>query len=359
MAEGDRLLKFAIGDPDLPPPATLVRAALGAMNATGGNRYSSSRGEPELRQAFAEWFARRFGVQLDPSKEVCVLVGSKEGIAALPRALFDPGARVVVPDPGYPAYANAVRLARMRPKLLPLDPERGWLPDWERLPEGADLLYLNYPNNPTGAVASRQDLAESVERARDQHFAIAYDNAYSEITFGDRRAPSILEVPGARDVAVEFHSLSKTLGIAGWRLGFAVGDPARIAALTDLKSHSDSGAPRPLQLAAATVLSEFGPGGWPTEVTGSIAEYGRRLRTLARGLSERGWPVQEPEGTLYLWQRVPKGDGAKFAERLLVGHRILVTPGEAFGRNGRRYVRWSATSPIEDIEQALGRLGRR
>jgi LL-diaminopimelate aminotransferase len=356
-AEGTRrVLRFAIGDPDLPPPSSLVQAALGAMRTPGGNRYSSSRGEPELREAFAEWFHKRFGVSVDPAREVAVLVGSKEGLTALPRALLDPGARVIVPDPGYPAYENAVRLARLRPARLPLDPERGWRPVWDRMPAGGSLVYLNYPNNPTGAVVGRETLAEGLDRVREAHATLAYDNAYSELTFGGPPAPSILELPGAREVAVEFHSLSKTLGIPGWRIGFAVGNAERIAALTDLKSHSDSGAARPLQSAAAQLLREYGAEGWPAEVRSALDEYGQRLRTLAKGLTEAGWPVDEPRGTLYLWQRVPRGDGARFAGTLLEKYGILVTPGGAFGRGGRRYVRWAVTAPSADLAEALDRL---
>ena len=358
LRTGQRLLRFAIGDPDLPPPPSLLRAALQAMRSPGGNRYSSSRGEPELREAFAGWFVRRFGVLVDPTTEVCVLVGSKEGLAALPRAILNPGDRVAVPDPGYPAYGNAVLLAGLRTAPLPLDPDRGWLPRWDRLSRGARLVYLNYPNNPTGALARRSDLAEAVERAGQGGFLIAFDNAYSEITFGPRRAPSILEIPGARDRVIEFHSLSKTLGIAGWRIGFAVGNAAAIRALTSWKSHSDSGPPKPLQHAAARLLSEFRRGRWPSVVRASIAEYGRRVRTLARGLGAAGWSVPTPEGTLYLWQPAPEGygTGAQFARYLLNEHRILVTPGEAFGRAGRSYVRWSATAPIGAIREAVDRL---
>ena len=265
--------------------------------------------------------------------------------------------RVAIPDPGYPAYSNGARLARMRPARFPLDPHGGWLPDWEQWPRGSRLLYLNYPNNPTGAVAGLDELSGAIDRARDQGFVIAYDNAYSEITFGGERAPSILQRPNAREHAVEFHSLSKTLGIPGWRIGFAVGGAERIAALTALKSHADSGAAMPLQAAASRALAEYDADGWPTEVRRSIEEYGHRLRSLATGLTEHGWPVDMPRGTLYLWQRAPHGDGARFAERLLSQHRILVTPGAAFGRAGRQFVRWSVTAPPEDVEEALLRLG--
>jgi LL-diaminopimelate aminotransferase len=359
IGRGAPLLRFGIGDPDLPPPAALADAARAAMRAPDGNRYSSSRGEGALRTAFARYFERRFGVRVDPESEVCVLVGSKEGLAALPRALLDPGDSVLVPDPGYPAYENAVRLGRLRPRALPLEPGRGWLPEWERAPAGAGLVYLNYPNNPTGAVATLDDLRPSVDHARDHDLWIAYDNAYSELTFSGAPAPSLLEIPAARERTVEFHSLSKTLGIPGWRLGFAVGPAAAIRALVELKSHSDSGAPTPLQRAAASYLDRFHGGHWPAQVRRSIAEYGRRLDRLARGLTLAGFPARRPSGTLYLWQSAPEGDGARFAEELLARHRVLVTPGAAFGHAGRPYVRWAVTSPRSAIDAAIGRLGTR
>lgn len=356
---GDRILRFAIGDPDLRPPPSLTDAAARAFTEPDGNRYSSSRGEAGLRAAFAEWMDRRFGVRVDADREVAVLIGSKEGLAQLPRAILDPGARIGVPDPGYPAYGNAVRLARMRPVPVPLAPQRHWLPDWSAMPKALRLLYLNYPNNPTGAVADLASLRPAVEAARDGGFLLAYDNAYSEVTFGDRRAPSILQLDGARERAVEFHSLSKTLGIPGWRIGFAVGQPEAISALTSLKSHSDSGAPRPFQRAAEEALRSYGPLGWPDDVRRAHQTYAARLTTLAKGLSELGWEVGAPEGTLYLWHRAPGGDGEEFAGRLLESAHILVTPGGAFGRRGRPYVRWAVTAPSDDLREALDRLAAR
>ncbi len=352
------LLGFAIGDPDIPPPEGLLDAARRALEEPGSHRYSSSRGEAAPREAFARWFERRFGVRVDPATEVAILIGSKEGIAGLPRAILEPRDRVGVPDPGYPAYGNAVRLARMRPVPFPLTEGSGWRPDWSKVPEGIRLLYLNYPNNPTGAVVSRDELAPAIDLARDHRFTIAYDNAYSEITFAGPPAPSILELPGARDVAIEFHSLSKTLGVPGWRIGFAVGNAEIVGALVDLKSHGDSGAANPFQRAASRLLADAAERSWPPEVPASIAEYGERLRTLAAGLRAIGVDVAEPKGTLYLWHRAPGGNGARWADRLLTRAHVLVTPGGAFGRGGRPYVRWSVTAPTERIREAVDRLGR-
>jgi LL-diaminopimelate aminotransferase len=353
---GRRLLRFAIGDPDLGPPKALVHALGEALADPAAHRYSSSNGEETLRTAIAEWMLRRFRVRVDPEREVCVLVGSKEGLAGLPRAILNPGDRVAVPDPGYPAYGNSARLGRLRIIDLPLRSRAGWIPDWDQLPWNAQLIYLNYPNNPTGAVAGLEDLRTGVHIARDTGARIAFDNAYSEITFGPDRAPSILEIPRARDITVEFHSFSKTLGIPGWRLGFAVGNEEMVGALVKLKSHHDSGAATPLQRAAVAGLALYGKGGWAPDVLRSVEEYGRRLKLLADGLRGLGWEVEPPKGTLYLWHRAPGGDGGVFADRLLSRAGVLVTPGGAFGHLGRPYIRWAATAPHADIAEALDRI---
>jgi LL-diaminopimelate aminotransferase len=354
----ERAINLSIGDPDLPPPQSVVEAAQRALTARESHRYPTSRGDLVLREAVARWMQRRFGVRLDPEKEVAVLLGSKEGIAALPHALVDPGETVLVPDPGYPPYARGTRLAHAREAPFPLLEERGWLPDWDTLPSGGRLLFLNYPNNPTGGTCSLQDLRPALDLARERGLWLAYDNAYSEVTFGDYRAPSILELPGASDHAVEFHSFSKTFGMAGWRIGFAVGNAQVLASLVKLKSQGDSGAPRPIQLAAASALDLYRGRDRPPEVERSISTYGDRLRRLSEGLQAAGFDVRAPKGSLYLWQRAPRDDGPGYADRLLADHGILVTPGSAFGALGSRYVRWAVTAPTEQIEEALRRLTR-
>ena len=354
--DGQEVLNFGIGDPDLPPPAWLVESAQREIAAPRASRYSTSRGEPEFREAIAAWMQGRFGVRADMDREIAVLIGSKEGLASMPRALCRPGDTVGVPDPGYPAYRAAVRLALAEPALLPLRAEQGYRPDWDRLRGGTRLVYLNYPNNPTGRVASLSDLAEAVDRARDGGFLIAYDNAYSEVTFGSHPAPSILEVPGGAEVAVEFHSLSKTFGVAGWRLGFAVGNADALDLLVKLKSQSDSGACTPLQRAAATALARYRGRDPPVEVARSVAEYGRRLRSLSDGLTKLDMRAPMPEGGLYLWQEVGDEGGERFAARLLGSSGIAVTPGSGFGGSGKGYVRWAATRPMVEVERALARL---
>lgn len=349
-------LNFGIGDPDLPPPRPLLAALREALRHPENHRYSSARGESRLREAIAGFLGRRFGVEADPTSEIVVLIGSKEGLVRLPRAILDPGAVVSLPDPGYPAYLGAAVLAGLRSSSLRLDPARGYRPDWSTLDPSTRLLYLNYPNNPTGAAVGLPDLREAVERARDGRFVLAYDNAYSEVTYGEEPAPSLLEVPGAREVGVEFHSLSKTFGVPGWRIGFAVGRADRIRSLVQLKSQLESGATHPMQAAAIAALELYTGRERPREVERSVRTYGRRLRRLVQGLRSLGQTVRRPAGGLYLWQPAPGGDGAEYAGRLLEQDGVLVTPGAAFGPAGAPYVRWAVTRPTEEIEEALRRL---
>lgn len=355
----ERAVNLSMGDPDLPPPAAVVRAAEEALRAPSSHRYPTSRGEAPLRESIARWMKVRFGVKVDPATEVAVLLGSKEGIAALPRALLDPGDSVLVPDPGYPPYGRSAHLAHLRSRTFPLQEERGWLPNLEELPRDGKLLFLNYPNNPTGGTASLEDLRASVDAARDRRFWLAFDNAYSEVTYGEYRAPSILELPGAMERCVEFHSFSKTFGLAGWRIGFAVGNAQVLASLVKLKSQGDSGASRPVQTAATAALDLYHGPDRPPEVEVSVREYGRRLSHLSSGLKALGWDAPAPRGSLYLWQKAPKGgSGAEFASWLLSEHGILVTPGASFGSRGASFVRWAVTAPPHEIDTVLERLNR-
>ncbi len=354
---GVRVLRFAIGEPDLPPPRALLRAFRSSAARASDHRYSSSQGDSELREAIARFLRLRFGVTADPDQEVAVLLGSKEGLTLMPRLLDTRHRPVALPDPGYPAYASAVGLAGARPARWPLDADRGYAPDWDRLPKGARLVYLNYPNNPTGQVADRLRLREAVEEARDRGFCLAYDNAYSEISFGDRPAPSIWEIPGAREVAVEFHSFSKTFGIPGWRLGFALGPRRLIAAMVRYKSQVDSGPALPLQKAAIAGLALYRGPTRPPEIERRVEVYRKRAVQLCRGLGRLGYPVAPPKGGLYVWHRARLRTGAEEAERWLTRFGVLVTPGAAFGPAGAPFVRWSVTRPAPEISDALIRLG--
>ncbi|MFG1530490.1 MAG: aminotransferase class I/II-fold pyridoxal phosphate-dependent enzyme, partial [Thermoplasmata archaeon] len=344
-------------EPDLPPPLEVLDALRASIDRPGDHRYSSSAGEPELRQAIARFLKLRFGVVADPEHEVVVLLGSKEGLTLMPRLLRTRREVVGIPDPGYPAYESAAQLAGARPVRWPLIPEEGYAPDWDRLPARARLVYLNYPNNPTGRIADRDQLRAAVEMARDRGFALAYDNAYSEISFGDRPAPSIWEVPGAREVAVEFHSFSKTFGIPGWRLGFAVGPRPLIAAMIRYKSQVDSGPALPLQRAAQAGLALYRGPRRPAPIERRVTEYRRRALQLCRGLDRLGYAVEPPQGGLYVWHRARLASGAEEAERWLSRYGILVTPGGAFGPAGAPFVRWSVTRPSNEIASAVQRLG--
>ncbi|MDE1835042.1 MAG: aminotransferase class I/II-fold pyridoxal phosphate-dependent enzyme [Euryarchaeota archaeon] len=354
----ERAINLSIGDPDLPPPPTVVEAARKALVAEGSHRYPTSRGDRVLLEAIARWMERRFDVKVDPEKEVAVLLGSKEGIGGLPHVLADPGEAVLVPDPGYPPYTRGTRLAHAEVQSFPLLPSRGWLPDWDSVPTEGRLMFLNYPNNPTGGTATLDQVRPAVDIARDRGMWLAYDNAYSEVTFEGFSAPSILQVPGAIDHAIEFHSFSKTFGMAGWRIGFAVGNREVLASLVKYKSQNDSGAARPIQAAAAAALDLYRSAARPPEVERSVDEYGRRLRRLSEGLRALGYDVTRPRGSLYLWQHAPLGDGSAWADELLAKHGILVTPGAAFGPSGTAYVRWAVTVPFGQIEETLRRLSR-
>jgi len=351
------VLRFGIGEPDLPPPLEMIDALRASVGRPGGNAYSSSQGDADLRSAIARFVRCRFGVDVDPDRELAVLIGSKEGLAWLPRIVDTRGGVVAVPDPGYPAYVSASILAGARPVAWPLDPRHGYRPLVERIPSRTRLAYLNYPHNPTGQVTDRRDLREVVEAAKDRRFLLAYDNAYSEITFDSPPAPSIWEVPGAREVALEFHSFSKTFGVPGWRLGFVLGPPKLIGALVRFKSQIDSGPALPLQRAAIAGLDLYRGATRPPAIERRVAEYRRRAEMLVRGLRRWGEEVVPPRGALYVWQRVRTGTGAQEASRWLSRFGILVTPGAAFGDAGSSFVRWSVTRPAEEIAEALRRLG--
>jgi aspartate/methionine/tyrosine aminotransferase len=355
--QGRSVLRFALGDPDLPPPTPMLDALRESVESPGIHAYSTSRGEPSLRGAIASWMHTRFGVTVDPEREVAVLLGTKEGLTALPRALLNRGESVAVPDPGYPAYIGAAMLSGLRVERFALDPARAWSPDWSALPWSPGLAYLNYPNNPTGQTVEPAVLREAVDAARSRGFTLAFDNAYSEITFGGAPAPSLLQIPGAREVGVEFHSFSKTFGVPGWRLGFAVGNADVIGSLVRLKSQLDSGAATPLQRAAIRGLQMYRSPERPPEIEERVAEYRRRSDRLVHGLETLGERVVRPGGTLYVWQRVEGRSGAQYADEVLQRHGILLTPGSAFGSHGTNYVRWSITRPESEIELALTRLG--
>jgi LL-diaminopimelate aminotransferase len=354
-AQGVDVISLGVGDPDRPTPDHVVAAAVEAASDPSTHQYPSYYGMPEFRRAVAAWFERRFGVSLDPDDEVLPLIGSKEGLAHLAFAYLDPGDRAVVPDPGYPVYAIATRLAGAEPVTLPLPRERGFLPDWDAAPVVDDrtrLLWLNFPTNPTAAVATEADLARAVEFAGEHDLLLAHDAAYSEITFDGFVAPSVLQVPGGRDVAIEFHSLSKGYNMTGWRIGFAVGAPDAIRALGTLKTNLDSGIWNAVQRGAIAALEG------PQDHVAAMRDLYRKRRDLVVGtLNRLGWDLEPPLGSVYVWVPTPNGEtSAEFADALLDRAGVVVAPGLGYGALGEGYVRISLTVPDDRLAEAMDRI---
>ncbi len=348
---GKPLYNLSIGDPDLDPPGFIVDAARRALDDPQAHQYPSSRGDPAVRRSVARWFQGRFGVELDPDSQVCILIGVKEGLAQLARAVVNPGDEVAVPEPGYPVYSRAgCRLVEGRERTIKLDPRRGFLPDLDQV-SGVKLLFLNYPNNPTGATAPDEFLKELANLAEsDPALTVAYDMAYSEMCF-DRPARSLLEFTPR---VVEFHSLSKMANATGYRVGFAVGDPARIAALVRAKEEVDSGPPLPFQRALAALLDSYEGPNPPPEMIETRQVYQRRKRHLTEAIASLGCDVFRSNATFYVWFRVGSDEMPFITEALAQG--VILTPGSGFGAGGKGWVRASVTAPDEVIESAAQAL---
>ena len=355
-AKGIDIVSFAIGDPDMPTPQHIIdKICVEARNPIN-HRYPETAGLPDLCRAIAQWYKGRFGVDLDPSKEVLPLLGSKEGIGHISFCFVDPGDLVLVTDPGYPVYSTSTILAGGEPYFVKLSEEKGFLPDLEAIPEKviqkAKILWLNYPNNPTGAVAGLGFFEKAVHFARKNDLAICHDAPYTEVAFDGYRPHSFMEVSGAKDVAVEFHSLSKTYNMTGWRIGMAVGNPRMIDALFRFKSNLDSGIPQAIQFSAIAGLT--GP-------QDSIAErnviYQRRRDKLVRALKETGIKPFVPKATFYIWAKAPEGyTSVGLTTELLEKANVAVTPGTGYGSAGEGYIRLSITLPDDRLEEGVKRL---
>ena len=355
-AEGKDIIRLDIGSPDLPPPAFIVEALEHSMEDPSHHGYSGYYGTPKLRQAIATYYENRFGIELDPDREVTALIGSKEGIANLALAFVDPGQPVLVPDPGYPTYSLGTVLAGGMPVRVPLLAENKFLPDLEAISpdiaQQAKIFWLNYPNNPTGAVASLDFLERVVDFARQHDILLCHDNPYCDITFDGYTAPSLLQVPGAMDVALEFNSLSKTYNMAGWRVGMAVGNAVAVEALARTKTNIDSGIFRPIQDAAAVALT--GDQSWLGERNKIYRE--RRDMILAT-LRQIGIKADTSLASLYIWARVPEAyTSSEFSTRLREEAGISIAPGSAFGPHGEGYVRISLGMSTERVQEAMERL---
>jgi LL-diaminopimelate aminotransferase len=350
------VLSLGIGDPDLPTPQHIVEVLQEQAANPENHQYPSSAGMLAFRRSVADWYQRRFSVELDPAAEVVTLIGSKEGIAHISFCYLQEGDIALIPDPGYPVYGIGASLAGADNHLMPLKEENGFLPDLTGIPSDvakkAKMMFLNYPNNPTGATCSKEFFAEVVEFAKNYDIIVCHDAAYSEITFDDYHAPSFLEVPGAKDVGIEFHSLSKTYNMTGWRIGWAAGNAELVSALTTLKSNLDSGVFQAVQYAGMAALD--GPQDCVTELKGV---YEKRREIAAQGLKDLGWDISLPQATIYLWVPVPPGySSADFAEQVLEKAAVVITPGTGYGKYGEGYFRISITLPTERLQEAFSRL---
>jgi LL-diaminopimelate aminotransferase len=363
IAAGRDVIDFGVGDPDQPTPSFIVDRMADAIRRPGNHRYSLGMGGIEFRTAVADFFVRRFGVKLDPKTEVVTLLGSKEGIGHLPTAVVNPGEMVLIPDPGYPVYTGGTIFAGGKCHTMPLRESNGWLPVLSDIPtevcRSAKLMFLNYPNNPTAACAPLTFFEEAVAFARKHNFLIAQDAAYSEVFFDSAHPPpSILQVEGAKGVAVEFHSLSKTFNMTGWRLGFAVGNAEALAALAKVKNNMDSGVFGAVQEAGVEALGGICRAELVTHI-GPDGTYRRRRDVLVAGLREAGWSVAAPQATFYVWAKCPGGlDSMTVASRILDKADVVVIPGVGFGQCGEGYVRFALTVDETRTREAVSRIAR-
>ena len=357
-AQGIDVISFGIGDPDLETPSHIVDALCAAAREPANHRYPETEGLPDFRRAVAAWYDRRFGVTLDADKEVMSLIGSKEGIGHIALCFIDPGDIALVPDPAYPVYEIGTMFAGGEAYALPLIEENGFLPDLDAVPldiaSRAKLLWLNYPNNPTGAVAGIDFFERAVAFAKRHDIAICHDGPYSEVAYDEYQPVSFLQARGAMDVGIEFHSLSKSYNMTGWRIGMAVGNPRIIDALMRVKSNLDSGAPQAIQRMAIAALE--GP---QESIASHNAIYQRRRDKVVAALRNLGLEVTPPKASLYVWAKVPAGvTSAAFAERLLDEAAVIVTPGNGYGPHGEGYVRLSLTLPDDRVDEGLARIAK-
>jgi LL-diaminopimelate aminotransferase len=355
---GMDVIDLGAGDNDTPPPAVAVEALAEALHDPAYSKYGFQQGLPAFRQAASRWVERRFGLRFDPMTELLPLIGSKEGLSHLPFAVVNPGDATIVPEPGYQAYIGGSILAGADPYIVPLRPENGFLLDLERVPDAvlrrAKLVFINYPNNPTAAVATPEYLERTVAICRRHDILLAYDNAYCDLTFDGYRAPSIFEVPGARDVALEFFSLSKSFSMTGWRIGFAVGRRELITALTRVKSYTDTGPFLAVQKAGVAALDQA-----EALVAPIRAELETRRNAAVAALREAGFALEAPKAAMYLWVALPAGvASASFTKRALEDTGTVVLPGSAFGPAGEGFFRIALTVGADRLRSAAGRLGQ-
>jgi LL-diaminopimelate aminotransferase len=355
-ARGEDIVSFAIGDPDMPTPPHVIKKLCEAAQDPANHRYPESAGLPELHKAIADWYKKRFDVNLDPETEVLPLIGSKEGIAHIAFCFIDPGDTALITDPAYPVYSIGTQLAGGRPYYLALKAEHKFLPNLNNIPDfvlkKTKILWINYPNNPTGATAEPDFFNQVVEFAKKNDILVCHDGPYSEVSFDNYQPTSFMQAAGAKDIGVEFHSFSKSYNMTGWRIGMVVGNAAAITALRTLKSNLDSGIPKAIQYMAIEALQ--GP-------QDSIPEhnntYQRRRDLICEVLSRIGLEVVPPKASLYVWAKVPEGyNSMDFTGDLMDQVGVAVTPGLEYGRSGEGYVRLSLTIPDASLVKGLSRL---
>lgn len=356
QSEGRDIVDFGIGDPDIPTPDFIINSLIDESKNPVNHRYPDSDGMPALRENIADWYLRRFKVNLDPNTEVISLIGAKEGVGHAAFAFLDPGDIALIPDPHYPVYSRGTWFAGAECHFMPLNEENKFLPDFSEIPneviKKSKVMWLNYPNNPTGAVADADFYKQAIEFGMKNNIIILHDAAYSEITFDGYKAPSIMEFPNAKEISIEFHSLSKAYNMTGWRVGSVVGNKDLISALTTIKSNLDSGIPQAIQHMAISALNSDN-----SVIAQNIEIYKTRRDRLISALELFGLKVTAPKAGLYLWIKVPAGhDSSSFTEFLLDKLDIVVTPGNGFGDSGEGYFRISLTTPDKDIEKAIERL---
>ena len=355
-AEGVDIVTFGIGDPDLPTPSHILAALHKAADDPANHRYPESEGLPELGKAISDWYERRFEVRFEPMKETLPLIGSKEGIAHVALCFIDPGDIALMPDPGYPVYETGTMFAGGTSYKLDCTRESGWKPNLDAIPpfiaQKAKLLWLNYPNNPTGAVADLAFFEKAVAFAKKYDVAILHDNPYCDVAYDGYKPISIFQVPGARDVAIEFNSWSKIYNMTGWRIGMVVGNREMIDALMRVKSNIDSGIPQAVQRMAIEAV--YGP---QDCVDDHNRIYQRRRDRIVAGLRKAGLDVDVPLASLYVWAKLPAGvTSADYAARLIEDTGVVVTPGRGYGLNGEGYIRLSVTTPDDRVEEGMRRI---
>jgi len=357
LAAGRDVINLGVGDPDQPTPDEIVRSVQHHAENPAFHQYALDQGSPELRQSIALFCKKRYGIDVDPETEVLALIGSKEGLAHLPLAALNPGEISLVPDPCYPVYRSSSMFAGADVYSMPLEPGLGFRPDLDKIPGDvlalARLMFLNYPNNPTGATADLAFFEDVIKLAKSHYFLVAQDAAYNEMYY-DAPAPSILQVAGAKDVAIEFHSLSKTFNMTGWRIGFAIGGAPLIAALGQVKANVDSGVFTAIQFAGKTALDNY------QHLTPPIrARYKERRDEFVGAMRRIGWKVPTPDATFYMWIPCPKGyTSTELCSRLLDDADVVTTPGIGFGHTGEGYVRAALTVETPRLLEAVERIGK-